>query len=431
MVVGDDPMFGGERVARVTRNYEELLRSAGLIDFEDMVRTAVEIVERHAFVRQVLAARFPKLFIDEYQDLGPGLHHLVAALCFDEGASSTLFGVADPDQCIYVFNGAAPQLVDEVADRHDVQDIRLRINYRCATEIIRQSLTALDQPLDVEGEREGGVVEVHQVEGGIQGQATRALSFIETAIAAHTPKEEIAALCLSNADCQTVAEVLRDAGVPVFVRSADEYPRTPATALIEGLAAWATSPRGESGLTLAELLRRWRSLLGPSWERQLDVALVDVLLDCEVGDERNASDLVGRVTGLGLIGELERRQERQEDADAMKQMVRDLSEGVLQDLTVAELGDRALARNRVHVLTMHGSKGLEFDIVCLLGLEGNRLPRWNATGWEVVQARRQFYVALTRARLAAHLFYTGWHRDKYGRRWDDGPSRFVLDLDLD
>jgi DNA helicase II / ATP-dependent DNA helicase PcrA len=217
----------------------------------------------------------------------------------------------------------------------------------------------------------------------------------------------------------------------VFVRSSSEYPRTPSTAFIEGLAAWATSPRGESGLKLAELLLRWRRLLGPSWERRLDVELVRLLMTPEAEDQGPAREFLEGVLGLGALDALRSRQETQEDADSLARMRGDLAiGGKLEGLTITNLGDRALARNRVHVLTMHSSKGLEFDVVCMLGLEANRLPRWNSSSWEIAQARRQFYVALTRARYEAHLYYAGWRRDRYGRRWDDGPSRFVTNLEL-
>jgi DNA helicase-2/ATP-dependent DNA helicase PcrA len=108
-------------------------------------------------------------------------------------------------------------------------------------------------------------------------------------------------------------------------------------------------------------------------------------------------------------------------------MRRVTGDGVLASLTLAELGDRAFARNPVHVLTMHASKGLEFDVVCAVGLESTRLPRYRAEPWEIVQQRRQFYVTVTRARDAVHLFYTGWRNTARGR-WDHGPSPWVDEL---
>jgi DNA helicase-2/ATP-dependent DNA helicase PcrA len=431
LVVDDaDPMFGGERVAQMTYLYEALLEADNLIDFDGIVKSAVDIVETHTLVRQVLAAQFPKLFIDEYQDLGAGLHQLVKVLCFDQAANATLFAVADPDQCIYMFSGAAPELVEEIAERSDVEHVRLRLNYRSSNEIIRQSVKLLPQHLDVEGFREGGTVEAHQVDGKIAGQTEHAIPFITAALASGSKPEDIAVLCLSNADCVEVGDILIDADFPVFVRRDDDYPRTPATQLMEMAAAWACAEPGSAGVTLRSILAQWRNLLSTRWTRSHDVALVSLLLEGAILRDSPASDFVERVCSHGLEDALASARVRAEDADAMASLRRSVSGGALDELTVTGLGDRAFARNRVHVLTMHSAKGLEFDLVCLLGLEHTRLPRFNAAGWEAVQDRRKFYVAITRGRHAVHMFYTGWMINKYGKRWDHGPSTFVTQLGL-
>jgi ATP-dependent DNA helicase UvrD/PcrA len=429
MIDDTDPMFGGERVAELTRLYETLLRDAALIDFDEIVIRAVELAEQHRVVRQVLAARFPKLFIDEYQDLGAGLHQLVKVLCFDQTANSTLFAVADPDQCIYMFSGAAPELVEEIAERGDVKHVRLRLNYRSAEEIIRQSLKLLPKHLDVTGFREGGIVAAHQADGKIPGQTECAIPFIREALDAGSKPEDVAVLCLSNADCIEVGDILIGQGLPVFVRRDDDYARTPATQFVELAAAWACAAPGTSGVMLRSLLTQWRQLLAGRWTRAEDVAVVTLLRDTDTC-EMPASDFVRAICALGLTDALAVERVRAEDADSLAQLANSVTGGSLKDLRVAGLGDRAFARNRIHVLTMHSAKGLEFDTVCLLGLEHTRLPRFNAVGWEAVQDRRKFYVALTRGRYAVHMFYTGWLINKYGKRWDHGPSSFVVQLDL-
>ncbi len=420
---------GGPRIAQVARRYEEQLRENALIDFDDMVRVAVEIVEGNEWVRRVLAARFSKLYIDEYQDLGPGLHRLVESLCFDQDADSTLFAVADPDQCIYDFAGADPELLEGLSERSSVDTVRLLKNYRSGDAITRKAATALDHELEVESDRTGGVVQIHKVEGWIEGQAKDAA---KRAATAHNREgvayEKITVLAAKNQDCLEVAAVFRQAGLPVFVRRADEYPRTPVTVLIEGLAAWSSSPLGESGFSLAELLQRWKRLRG-DFRSPPPVELLTVLLDFRERRDEPASAVISGILNLGLLERLLERQETQEDAHALRQMQNDFAEGPLSEVTVAGLGNRALARNRIHILTMHGSKGLEFDRVFLLGLDAGKFPGFWAKGQEIVQNRRQFYVSITRARDEVHIYYTGWHRNQYGRLFNDGPSPFVTDLE--
>jgi DNA helicase II / ATP-dependent DNA helicase PcrA len=427
---GSDVTFGGESVAEVASMYESYLDEAGLIDFDGIVKAAVKLAESDKVVREVLAARFTKLYIDEYQDLGAGLHELVKVLCFDQAANAALFAVADPDQCIYVFSGASPELVEEIADRSDVEHVKLRLNYRCSDEIIAQSRKLLPSPIDVEGFREGGTVQAHQVDGKIAGQAERAVGFVRAALDAGSKAEDVAILCLSNADCIEVGDILHGAGIPVFVRRDDDYPRTPATQLMEMAAAWATAEPGQSGVTLKFVLGQWRQLLGGRWTRAKDVALTSLLLAQGATDDPPARDFVAAILELGLDAALRDDRLRAEDTDGVAQLLASVADGHLSGLTVTGLGDRAFARNRVHVLTMHSSKGLEFDLVCLLGLEHTRLPRFNAAEWEKIQDRRKFYVAITRGRFEVHMFYTGWLINKYGKRWDHGPSTFVKQLGL-
>src|SRR5439155_2247412 len=117
----------------------------GLIDFDDIVIRAVGLVEGHEFVRRVLAARYPHLYIDEYQDLAPGLDRLVRALCFDYTANAEPFAVGDPFQSLYGFTGSRPELLDELSQRPSVTAVQLELNYRSGNEIIRISSRALGE----------------------------------------------------------------------------------------------------------------------------------------------------------------------------------------------------------------------------------------------------------------------------------------------
>jgi DNA helicase-2/ATP-dependent DNA helicase PcrA len=412
----------GDRIRRVGERYEELLRDEALIDFDGIIIGAVHLVEGHEFVRRALAARYPHLYVDEYQDLAPGLDRLVRALCFDYTANAELFAVGDPYQSIYGFTGTRPELLNELCERSRVTVVPLEINYRSGEEIIRISSQALGVERVVRGLREGGSVEAHHVPDGFEHQLASAAELASSYVRGGTPHDEIALLCQTNAECLAAAEVLRAAGVPAFVRDDAEYRLTAATALVEALAAWAILPRGQSGHRLGQLLRRWRSFV-----RDGDVELVRLLLTVKNQAEEPASTFVAALDELGLKEALS-KPARADDSIQMAKLRRSLLNGKLAGLTLEEFADRARALGRVYITTMTSSKGLEFDVVMMVAVEEGKIPFFRSEGDE---DRRKFYVSLTRARNSVHIFYSGWFIwERSGRVNQDGPSRFLKELGL-
>jgi len=424
MMDSNEWVRAGGYIARVSERFEQLLHDRGLIDFDDIIIRAVDLVEQHAFVRRALAARYPHLYVDEYQ-LAPGLDRLVRALCFDYTANAELFAVGDPFQSIYGWTGSRPELLDELSRRAGVRVVELDINYRSGNEIIRISSQALGEEREIRGLREGGTVTAHHVPEGFEAQLAAAAELTERYADHATSYDEIAVLCHSNAECLETADALREAGLPVFVRDNDEYRLTPATLMVEALAAWAVLPRGQSGYGLGELLRRWRVFV-----RDADVALVRHLVHSRELVGQPATKLLDALDELGLRRALA-TPSRADDAIEIAKMRRSLTSGKLAGLNLAALAERARALGRVYVTTMSSSKGLEFDVVVLVGIEDGKIPFFNSTGAALDEDRRKFYVSLTRARHAVHIFYSGWFRWKTsGRINNDGPSRFLRELGL-
>jgi DNA helicase-2/ATP-dependent DNA helicase PcrA len=425
MMDPDEWARAGGYVAQVSERFEQILHDQGLIDFDDIIIRAVDLVEGQAFVRRALAARYSHLYVDEYQDLAPGLDRLVRALCFDRTANAELFAVGDPFQSIYGWTGSRPELLSELTQRPGVSVVQLEINYRSGNEIIRISSQALGEEREIRGLREGGTVTAHQVPEGFDAQLVAAAELIQRYAEGETSYDEVAVLCHSNAECLETADALREAGLPVFVRDNDEYRLTPATLMVEALSAWAVLPRGQSGHRLGELLRRWRGFV-----RDAEVELVRHLVDSRTLGDQPATEFLNALGGLGLRRGLA-NPSRADDAIEMAKMQRSLASGKLAGLTLAGLAERARALGRVYVTTMSSSKGLEFDVVVMVGIEDGKIPFFNSTGAALDEDRRKFYVSLTRGRHAVHIFYSGWFQWKRGGPINrDGPSRFLCELGL-
>lgn len=429
MASEDQWRLAGPGLRDAARRYEARLRARGLMDFDDVIACAVALVEEHEFVRRALTARYPHLYVDEYQDLAPGLDRLVKALCLDYRFSSELFAVGDPDQAVFGWTGTRPELLSDLAQSSFVTSVRLEINYRCSAEIIARAHRLLDGRSVVSGERVGGTVQAHYEPVGFSAQAGAAARLARQFRVGGTPLHEIVVLCSTRDECTEAAAALRMAGVPAFVRGS-EYEQTPVTLLIEALAAWAVLGREASGHRLGDLLRRWRDALGGQWSMSDTTQLVGQLTAWQRRGVEPASGLLSDILAVGLRAVID-APGRSDEAAAIADMTRALTTGDLASASVADLAERARNANRVQVTTTTSGKGLEFDIVLLLGADEGKMPHFSSPGDKdkLDEDRRKFYVSLTRAREQVHIFYSGFD-DRYGRVRRNGPSRFLRILGL-
>jgi DNA helicase-2/ATP-dependent DNA helicase PcrA len=420
----------GDRIRGAAHRYEALLRSQGLIDFDDVVATAVQFVEQHQIIRRALTARYPHFYVDEYQDLAPGLDRLIQALCFDYTVNAELFAVGDPDQAVFGFTGSRPELLTELANRNGVNTVRLDHNYRCRAEIIRIANRMRPGQHEVHGDRDGGSVRAVYCPDGFDQQCQAAAAAARQAQDRGVPLHEIVAICPTNGQCQQLATVFRSLGLPGSVRGA-EYRFTLATAFVEGCAAWTAFGRETSNYRLAELLGQWRSLLGPRWERQADAALTTLLLGYADQETAPARQLLGALLDLGLKRALA-VPALAEDGTQIALMQQALNTGQLRELTVHGLAERARKIDRVEVTTMTSSKGLEFDLVLILGMDENAVPHFGSRNdpEQLKEERRKFYVSMTRARDEVEIFYSGFTVWPSGDRNYAGPSRFLKEIGL-
>ncbi len=424
-----------EELARLIEVYEDKLRSAGLIDFDDMVLLGIRLVEKHEWLRRIIKARFPILVVDEYQDLGLALHRIVVSLCFK--ADVRLLAVGDPDQSIYGFTGAKPELLRALAKMEGIESVQLRLNYRCGKTIVKASQVALgeDRGYEAPEEARAGIIEFYECPDGLQQQAeVICQEIIPATLTRHEGRSlgDIAVLYLDRNDGDVIANEVTNAGMQ-FIRIDRNaaYRRTPLTRWLEDCAAWCSDGWKQGQPQLSALIRTWEVFNRTAGSDEMLVSLrrqlVRFLWSHRVPD-MPLHEWLCDFNSTCLDPTLRRETELNDEKEALGRLLQACAPGgAIANFTVGAFAGQRGARDHLNLITLHSAKGCEFDVVIMMGMDQGRIPWINAGPGEKQERRRLFYVGLTRARYEVHMTYSGWF-NYYGRMQPAGPSEFLVEL---
>jgi ATP-dependent DNA helicase UvrD/PcrA len=368
--LGDrEPPIPRDLMRRVYQQYEQRKAAAGYVDFEDLLELAIGLLSEDDVAVGLVRERFRAFTVDEYQDV-----NLLQQTLLDLwlGTRDELCVVGDDYQSIYSFTGASPEhLLAMPARFPHATVIRLEENYRSSPQV----LTLANRLVPELG---GAEKTLHATrddgpEPELRPCEDEPAFVVERIRALGIAYEHVAILCRTNARLVEFEEALHDAGIPS--QGASFLGRESARFVLRRLESPGEVRR------LAEergWLERPPDKLGEREAvRQSDLSRL-VRLAEELAD----------LDGPGFVAELERR-----------------------------YGDGGEARRGVHLLTLHGAKGLEFEAVFVTRVEEKELPtRLAKTPDEIAEERRLLYVGLTRARR--DLVVT----------WTRTPSRFLREL---
>lgn len=415
--------------------YERKLVDNGKVDFDGMVLMALRLIQEYSWVRAALKAKYPVLIVDEYQDLGVPLHQIVEKLCLDE--QIRLFAVGDPDQSIYGFNGARPNLLKDLAELENVEKIKLKLNYRCGGGIIKASsaLLGLDHESEASGTQEGVIYSYECVEG-IEAQLEKVFFRIIPDFLNRSPGSKLGDIGILYTD-QHIGQLAADAAKVTgydYVRfdQGSPYPRTPFTTWLEECAAWCSGGWKIGEPNLSNLIYRWLQF-NPSLSTDSEIANCKRLLVNFLFDHRSPSMLLhewlGGLKTHGLLKMFKTETSFADEHETLVAFYRKTCIGEpLEAFTVQIFGGQKGSPEHLNLTTMHSSKGLEYQAVIMIGLEEGRIPwTYMATDLQIAESKRLFYVSLTRASHEVHMLWSGWYQFK-GNTFHKGRSRFVTDV---
>lgn len=206
-------------VAKIYRVYEDELRRADAVDYGDLVLLAVKLVEENTEVQQYVAG-FKHVLVDEYQDVNLASSRLLRAVC---AAGGCAWVVADQRQSIYRFRGAEPTNVSRFADEFSGARHSLKTNYRSFAPIVRtfQMFSAsMGEKGSMAGSwtanREDGGAVTMTVAPSVTAEAEAIRDKIESFRAAGIPYGQQAILARTHLTLARITGILERLGVPLL-----------------------------------------------------------------------------------------------------------------------------------------------------------------------------------------------------------------------
>ncbi|MFE2519362.1 ATP-dependent DNA helicase UvrD2 [Streptomyces mirabilis] len=397
-------------IAQLYATYEDLKRDRAVIDFEDVLLLTVAILQdRHDIAEQV-RSQYQHFVVDEYQDVSPLQQRLLELWL---GERDSLCVVGDASQTIYSFTGATPDHLLDFRTRHPgATVVKLVRDYRSSPQVVHLANgllsqargRAADHRLELISQRAPGPEPVYAEYTDEPVEAEGAARRIRDLVASGIPAGEIAILFRTNSQSEIYEQALADAGVPYQLRGAERFFDRPEVRKA-GAALRAAARFGANDSLLddaVDLPSQVRAVLsGEGWTSQPPA-------------------------GSGAV------RERWESLAALVHLAQDFAaakhDATLGDL-VAELDERASAQHAptvqgVTLASLHSAKGLEWDVVFLVGVAEGMMPiTYAKTDEQIEEERRLLYVGVTRAR--EHLLVSWALSRSPGGRPNRRPSRFL------
>lgn len=404
-------------------HYQESLRARNLLDFDDLLLDTLRIIETEE-AHEGWEKHFSYLLVDEFQDINPLQYRLMRAWNL---RGRELFVIGDPDQSIYGFRGADARCFARMKQEYeDMETISLVDNYRSSPQILAAATEVISHNPGEErilrpnrgdnvpvrlvkaGSEMGeaifvakeinrltggiGMLEAHEMSGQVDADRIRGF-------------DEIAVLYRTHKEAKMLEKCLKKEGIPYVVAGREDFLREDKVrgcvcffkSLLDdqdSLAReqcqkllWDLQSNAISDSVFENLAEKYR----PLCVRKKPEKILKTWME-EMHLEENES--MRKLWGMTLFHK------------NMAEFLRALDLGVESDLK--RCGDKQYTAGAVTLMTLHGSKGLEFPVAFIYGVRKGAVPFENKYHTaDTEEERRLFYVGMTRAREELILTTSG------------------------
>lgn len=457
--------FYQKTVLHVWEKYHNTLKKERALDFDDLLLYTAIMLRTKPEIREKYQNTWKYIHIDEYQDTNRVQYEISSLLA---KKSRNICVVGDADQNIYSWRGADIQnILNFEKEYPEAKIIVLEENYRstqnileAANDVIKKNVMRKEKKLftkNIEGEKIGLMISYTEKE-----EASVICEEIKEMIANGADPKEISVLYRANFQSRTLEEACINKNIPYQVIGVRFFERKEIKDILSFIKASRNRdsasdlfriinvpPRGIGKSTMLKVVAGQVNTLGPSLKNKVTqfFCLLDSIKEACLSEKPSfVIKYILRETGIenayknGTADEQEKLENLRELVSVASQYDSLENEEGIEAL----LSNAALAtdqdevekdRNAVKLMTVHASKGLEFDYVFIAGLEQDLFPhqRIGKEGMsqsEAEEERRLFYVALTRARKKVFLSYAQL-RTIYGSQKVNLPSEFISDISED
>lgn len=454
--------------AEVYIEYKKRLKQNNSVDFDDLLSLPVELFLKDKEALEYYQEKYKYILIDEYQDTNEVQYKMTKILA---KKYQNLFVVGDPDQSIYMFRGANfRNILNFEKDYQNTKVIPLEENYRstkmildAANSVIKNNKERKDK--DLRSNNGVGVKVKYLRSYDEKHEITLVIEQIKQLLEKGIEKKDIAVFYRTNAQARVVEEQFLKSNIPykvvgsyyfysrkeikdlicylrLILNPHDEISlrrviNVPKRKIGASTIANIESHANELGVSMFDAITNGKELefknLILSLQKESESLSLTELVDCILErsgmkeelekDPSLESEL--RLDNLMEFKSITATFESQTGSVNLRDFLEEIS-------LIADITEHKDFEDVVTLMTIHSAKGLEFDIVFLVGMEEGIFPHANALMEQdgIEEERRLMYVGITRARK--ELFLTNAKRRMlYGRDSSNPPSRFIEEIDND
>ena len=406
--------------------YNRLLKEEERLDYDDILCQCCELLKNKPDVCRFWEERFEYILIDEFQDISPIQYEIISLLT---KSHQNLFAVGDDDQSIYSFRGANPSIAREFLSDYHAKKIVLDRNYRSTQEIVDASLKVISQN---KNRIEKELMSVHKSEDKLSFEvigfenALKQYEYVKLRLSEN--KEfltERAILCRTNRECKQIAEWLAKLGVTCQLKEKKkrlgEHPLVKVTI---AYIKWILGDDSRQNFLLfmncpkRGLLRSWiketvwqEDLLHYAHSMKEESEQISKLFQQRSIMKEWKPELMIRylLFPMGVQSYFEKQgvTDVEQVSEYLLKSAKECTDiHVWLESMELEYMEERKEEEGLRIMTVHASKGLEYDEVWLLNCNEGVFPKGkHLSKEELEEERRIFYVAMTRAKKKLHLCY--------------------------